>query len=68
MQGQGEVVTSGVRAGLGASSSSFWLRRWMLQSLSPSGLVSHHADLVGLRANEVNSMIIADVHKSGIFR
>lgn len=39
-----------------------------LHGVSRSGLVSHHADLVGLRANEVNSMIIADVHKSGIFR
>lgn len=27
--------TSGVRAGLGASSTSFWLRRWMEQSRSP---------------------------------
>ena len=29
-----QVRTSGVRAGEGASSSSFWLRRWMLQSRS----------------------------------
>ncbi len=39
-----------------------------LHGVSRSGFVSHHADLVGLRANEVNSMIIADVHKSSIFR
>lgn len=29
------ILTSGVSAGLGASSSSFWLRLWMEQSRSP---------------------------------
>ena len=29
------LLTSGVRAGEGASSRSFWLRRWMEQSRSP---------------------------------
>jgi len=39
-----------------------------LHGVSRSGLVTHHANLVGLRANEVNTVIIANVYKSCVFR
>ena len=37
-----------------------------LHGISSSRLISHHADLIGLRANEVYFVIIADINKACI--
>lgn len=52
------VGTSGVRAGDGASSSSFWFRRWMLQSRSKRWMTSPCLSANTCKRQEMRNMSI----------